>query len=266
MFRRMNGAAGFLAVVAAVGCLMIGGAPARAADDADALAQAQLARFYDALSGKGDLGAVLGDAFQVMRTDGTRYDRAGYIARHPSYRSYKLSDVKATLSGDTLTVSYFAAVNGQVEDTARDTAGDPRLVVFTRAAGEWKMQSIANLGLGIASNPKSDAEKAVEAWVGSVMSGDLARIKAVLSPEFQIIRDDGSAYDAAGYLKSNLPKFKGEPSIHGLVATGFGDYLVARYTIDVGKQKGTGVRLTVFRKSGSAWLVVAHANLGGRVH
>jgi hypothetical protein len=98
------------------------------------------------------------------------------------------------------------------------------------------------------------------------MSGDVARIKAVLSPEFQIIREDGSAYDAAGYLKSKLPKFKGEPSIRGLVATGFGDYLVARYTIDVGKQKGTGVRLTVFRKSGSAWLVVAHANLGGRVH
>ncbi|MBN9010628.1 MAG: nuclear transport factor 2 family protein [Rhizobiales bacterium] len=266
MFGRMNGKAGFLAVMAAVCCLMIGGTPARAAEDADTVAEAQLARFYDALSGKGDLGAVLGDAFQIMRTDGTRYDRAGYISRHPAYTSYRLSDVKASLAGDVLTVSYFAAVNGQVEDTARATAGDPRLAVFVRAGGEWKLQSIANLGLGIAANPKPDAEKAVEAWVGAVMSGDLARIKGVLAPEFQIIRDDGSAYDAEGYLKSNLPKFEAEPSIQGLVATGFGDYLVARYTIDVGKQKGTGVRLTVFRKSGNAWLVVAHANLGGRVH
>jgi hypothetical protein len=261
----MRGAwAGISALVALV--MFAGVPPAPAAEDVDALAETQLARFYDALSGKGDLGAVLGDAFQIMRTDGTRYDRAGYIARHPSYTSYKLSDVKATLSGDTLTVSYFAAVSGEVEDIARDTAGDPRLVVFTRTGGEWKMQSIANLGLGIASNPKPDAEKAVEAWVGAVMSGDLARIKGVLSPEFQIVREDGSAYDADGYLKSTLPKFDGAPTINGLVATGFGDYLVARYTVDVGKEKGTGVRLTVFRKSGSAWLVVAHANLGGLVH
>jgi ketosteroid isomerase-like protein len=256
---------GLSALVALI--LVAGSAmPARAAEDADALAQTQLARFYDALSGKGDLGAVLGDAFQIMRTDGTRYDRAGYVARHPAYTSYKLTDVKATLSGDTLTVSYFAAVNGQVEGTGRATAGDPRLAVFTRAGGEWKMQSIANLGLGIPSNPKPDAEKAVDAWVGAVASGDVARIKAVLSPEFQIIRDDGSAYDAESYLKSDLPNFKAAPTINGLVATGFGDYLVARYTIDVGKEKGTGMRLTVFRKSGNTWLVVAHANLAGRVH
>ena len=66
--------------------------------------------------------------------------------------------------------------------------------------------------------------------------------------------------------KSKLPQFKGEPTIEGLIATGFGDYIIARYTIDVGKEKGTGVRLSVFRKSGNSWLVVAHANLGGRVH
>ena len=87
------------------------------------------------------------------------------------------------------------------------------------------------------------------------------------SATFQgIIRDDGSAYDAESYLKSDLPNFKAAPTISGLVATGFGDYLVARYTIDVGKEKGTGMRLTVFRKSGNTWLVVAHANLAGRVH
>jgi hypothetical protein len=261
----MRGAwAGLSALVALA--MLAGLLPARAAEDPDALAQTQLARFYDALSGKGDLGAVLGDAFQIMRTDGTRYDRVGYIARHPAYTSYKITGVKAALAGDTLTVSYFAAVNGQVEDTGRATEGDPRLAVFTRAGGEWKLQSIANLGLGIASNPKPDAEKAVEAWVGAVMSGDVTRIRGVLAPEFQIVREDGSAYDAVGYLKSNLPKFKDAPTIDGLIATGFGDYLVARYTVDVGKEKGTGVRLTVFRKSGSAWLVVAHANLGGRVH
>jgi hypothetical protein len=265
MFNLRNRAAAFAALLLVLACCASGG-PARAADDAAALAETQLARFYDALSGKGDLADVLGGGFQVMRTDGTRYDRAGYIARHPSYTSYKLSDVQAALDGDVLTVSYFAAVNGQVEDIGRQTGGDPRLAVFTRANGVWKLQSVANLGLGLASNPKPEGQKAVEAWVGAVVTGDVAKIRAVLAPEFQIVREDGSAYDAEGYLKSKLPKFDSAPAINALTVTGFGDYLVARYEIAVGKQKGSGARLTVFRKSGTTWLVVAHANLVGRVH
>ena len=101
--------------------------PSSADDAATDLAKAQLGRFYEALAGKADLGDVLGNAFQVMRTDGTRYDRAAYLARHPAYTSYTLSDVKASLAGDVLTVSYFVAVNGQVEGLGRASLGDPRL-------------------------------------------------------------------------------------------------------------------------------------------
>ena len=237
------------------------GSPAAAAEGDAALAETQLARLYDALMGKAELADVLGDAFQVMRTDGTRYDRAGYIARHPSLSSYKLSDLKAIRSGDVLTASFFAAVNGQVEEMGRATGGDPRLAVFAKAGDQWKLQAIANLGLGLAANPEAEGRKAIEGWVGAVVSGDLARVKAVLAPEFQIVRADGSAYDAAGYLASTLPKFDKPPEVKSPVVTGFGDYLIARYALVT--DKGDAPRLTVFRKSGTAWLVVAHANFAG---
>jgi hypothetical protein len=40
-----------------------------------------------------------------------------------------------------------------------------------------------------------------------MVSSDGARIEAVLAPEFQILRADGTAYDKHAYLKSNLPRF-----------------------------------------------------------
>jgi hypothetical protein len=265
--RRGSGNWRRLAAVAAIAALGIAGGwmgrgfTATAEEDAAQLANAQLARFYDALTGKGDLNDVLGDAFQVMRTDGTRYDRAGYIARHPAYTSYKLSDLKAARAGDVLTASYFAAVNGQVEDFGRASGGDPRLAIFTEVNGTWKLQAIANLGLGLASNPLAEGKKAVEAWVGAVASGDKAKVKAVIAPEFQIVRGDGSAYDAAAYLDSTLPSFSKPPATDDFVVSGFGDYLVARYTLVT--DRGKAPRLTVFRKSGPDWLVVAHANFTG---
>ena len=53
--------------------------------------------------------------------------------------------------------------------------------------------------------------------------------------------------------------------IDDLVVTGYGDTLIARYRLPVGpvidgKQESAGPRLTVFRKRGGVWLVVAHAN------
>ena len=59
---------------------MFRGDGAEAQEDAATLAEAQLGRFYEALAGRGDLSAILGDAFQIMRTDGTRYDRDAMIA------------------------------------------------------------------------------------------------------------------------------------------------------------------------------------------
>ncbi len=99
-----------------------------------------------------------------------------------------------------------------------------------------------------------------------MVSGDVDRVEKVLAPEFQILRSDGTAYDKQAYLASDLPRFTHAPEISGLVVTGEGDLLVARYllssggTLAGGAEKPQAPRLTVFRKSDDTWLVVAHAN------
>jgi ketosteroid isomerase-like protein len=240
---------------------------AEAQEDAAVLAEAQLTRFYEALAGRGELGDVLGDAFQIMRTDGTRYDRDAYLSRPPSYSAYKLGDIHAFQAGDVLTATFFAGVTGTIEDRNVASEDQPRLAVFTRADGEWKMQAIANLGMGLISDPSEAGKKAVDAWVNAVASGDPAAIRKVLAPEFQIVRSDGTAYNAEAYLQSNFPRFPEPPQIGMLVVTGYGDHLVARYEITSKIMLGDEAemrdapRLTVFRKGlDGTWLVVAHSN------
>jgi ketosteroid isomerase-like protein len=237
-----------------------------AADDPEALARAQVERFYAATAGKVPLEEVLGDGFQLIRTDGARYDRPGYLANPASLQTYELDGFRATRSGDVLVATFFASFRGRVEGVEYDVVRSPRLAVFTRADGDWKLQAFANLGFGAAIEAGEEARKAVDSWLAAVASGDKARIRAVLAPEFQIARADGSAYGAADYLESGLPQITGVPVAENIVATGYGDLLVARYrlTIDAtigGKTvQAQAPRLTVFRRSEGAWLVVAHAN------
>jgi len=265
-------AAGVLAFGLATGWVIRGGGPAEAQEDPAVLAEAQLTRFYEAVSGRGELADVLGDSFQIMRTDGTRYDKATYLTRPPSYSAYKLEDVRAFQSGDVLTATYFTGVTGTIEDAGIASEDQPRLAVFTRVGGEWKMQGLANLGMGLMADPAAAGKGAVDAWVGAVASGDTARVEKVLAPEFQIIRSDGTAYDAKAYLQSELPRFPEPPEIGSLVVTGYGDHLVARYeivsevTLGDATEMRYGPRLTVFRKGlDGTWLVVSHANLAALV-
>jgi ketosteroid isomerase-like protein len=209
---------------------------------------------------------VLGTGFQLVRSDGTRYDRAGYLGNPASLQTYSLDGFKSTRSGDVLTVTFFTTYRGTLEGIAWDVARVPRLVVFGMENGEWKLQAFANLGQGQMANPDAQAAKAVDAWLAAVSSGEVERLRSVLAPEFQIARADGSAYAAADYLASDLPKFAAVPAVAKLVATGYGDHLVARYWLAVdatiaGKaMEAEAPRLTVFRRSGDKWLVVAHAN------
>ena len=130
------------------------------------------------------------------------------------------------------------------------------------------MQALANLGMGLMSDPAAAGKAAVDSWVGSVAAGDKEALGRILAPEFQIVRSDGTAYGVEAYLQSELPRFPEPPEIGALVVTGYGDYLVARYeitsevTIGSEQELRYGPRITVFRKGpGGPWLVVAHANL-----
>ena len=252
--------------VAAGSQLRAFGAGAEAAEDVQALGRAQVERFYAGTSGKAPLEDVLGEAFQLIRTDGTRYDRTGYLGNPASLQTYSLDGFRTTQSGDVLTVTFFTTYRGTLEGVAWDVARVPRLAVFGLEGGDWKLQAFANLGQGQMTSPEREAGKAVDGWLRAVASGEVDRIRSVLAPEFQITRADGSAYNAAEYLASDLPRFAAVPGVSKLVATGYGDHLVARYwlTVDgtIGGQamEAKAPRLTVFRRSGDTWLVVAHAN------
>ncbi|MCB1488332.1 MAG: nuclear transport factor 2 family protein [Bauldia sp.] len=120
----------------------------------------------------------------------------------------------------------------------------------------------------LAADLDAEGKAAVQAWVDAVVSGDVDRIGAILAPEFQILRADGSAYDKDEYLQSILPRFpENGPEMSDLVVTGEGEIMVTRYVLTTGGVRGDEAepeapRLTVFRKDGDAWLVVAHANFG----
>lgn len=112
----------------------------------------------------------------------------------------------------------------------------------------------------------AEAKSAVDAWVDAVASGDEAAVRDLVAPEFQLVRSDGTAYGAEEYVGSNISRVDELFGIEDIVATSYGDYLVVRYAIDLkesvadGQIEGNAPRLTVFRRQGDKWLVVAHAN------
>jgi ketosteroid isomerase-like protein len=240
---------------------------ANAQDDATSVAKTEVDRFYRALTDNGPpLADVLGEAFQLIRTDGSRYDRAQYLAQAPKLSDYTLGEFQAMESGDVLTTTFFAGLTGTVEGVARNSVSDPRMAVFSRADGKWKLQAFANLGQGVADHLDEVAKTAVENWAGTVATGDVEAVRKILAPEFQLMRSDGRAYDAEEYLAGGMSMIDSVISVEDVVATGYGDYMVVRYVISLnasaeGEAMQTRApRLTVFRRSGDGWLVVAHAN------
>jgi ketosteroid isomerase-like protein len=134
---------------------------------------------------------------------------------------------------------------------------------------------LAGLGgaglLGMASTTtqaavsEADARAAIAAWLDPLQEGDPAKIEAVLAPEFQLLRSDGTGHDKTTYL-SDLPKQTSKPEITDLVFSGEGDVIVTRYmlqldqTINNKPVQTKAPRLSVFRRGGASWLIVAHAN------
>jgi ketosteroid isomerase-like protein len=112
---------------------------------------------------------------------------------------------------------------------------------------------------------EADARAAIEAWLDPLQEGDPARIEAVLAPEFQLLRSDGTGHDKSTYL-SDLPKQTSKPEITDLVFSGEGNLIVTRYmlqldqTINNKPVQTKAPRLSVFRRGGASWLIVAHAN------
>ncbi len=116
------------------------------------------------------------------------------------------------------------------------------------------------------SDLQSQGMAALKAFWGAIVAGTPQALDPVFAPEYQVERADGSGMDREGYLKSELPKVAAIPEFTSVKVTGSGDVLVVRYYVTIDStRKGKLVqrhapRLTVFRKQGDSWLVVAHAN------
>lgn len=112
----------------------------------------------------------------------------------------------------------------------------------------------------------AEAKKAVESWANAVASGNAQIVRGYLAPEFQILRSDGKAYDAEQYLAGGMSKIESVISVQDVVATAHANLMVVRYVIslkasaDGETMQQSAPRLTVFRREGDHWLVVAHAN------
>ena len=112
---------------------------------------------------------------------------------------------------------------------------------------------------------EDDAKAAIMTWLDALQTGDPAKVEKVLAPEFQLLRSDGQGFTRKDYL-SALPKQTSKPEVSKLVFTADGDAVVTRYmlrldqTIKNKPVQTVAPRLSVFRRSGGKWLIVAHAN------
>lgn len=132
----------------------------------------------------------------------------------------------------------------------------------------WQHSAISARAEEATGNRQLDekATKAVEAWANAVASGNVDAVRDHLAPEFQLLRSDGKGYDKAQYLAGGLSKIDSTISIQEAVATEHNDLVVVRYVIslkasaDGRTMQRSAPRLTVLRRDGDRWLVVAHAN------
>jgi len=116
------------------------------------------------------------------------------------------------------------------------------------------------------ANLDAQARQALDRFFAAVMSGESGNVDAVLAPEFQIQRANGSRYNAGSYPNSHLPVIAKMPSVERLRVTSGDDIIVTSYVIKVDETLDGAVvqaiapRLTVFRKIGEDWQVVSHGN------
>ena len=129
-------------------------------------------------------------------------------------------------------------------------------------AGASLLPAAATSGAAVS---EGEDTAAILAWLDALASRDPDTVAKVLAPEFQILRSDGSGFDRASYL-GNLPKFTGKPEILNLAFSSQGELLVARYNLRLAQKIGDkpvqalAPRLSVLRRDGTGWLMVAHAN------
>lgn len=124
--------------------MMVSGATAKEAGEDEALKA--LDPWADAIF-SGDpkqMAAILGDEYQIVRSDGTGYDKADYLQNLPKQsRRSTFKDIHATQAGAIMVIRY--QVDSDQIINGKSTAGlSPRLSVFRAEGSSWLMISHAN--------------------------------------------------------------------------------------------------------------------------
>jgi hypothetical protein len=91
------------------------------------------------------LDELLAPAFQVVRSNGDRQDRAEYLAAPPAVETYTITDALATQDDDVLVVSYLFEAS-EALDGVEQTTTAPRLSVFRWSGDAWLLEAHANFG------------------------------------------------------------------------------------------------------------------------
>jgi hypothetical protein len=133
-----------LAVLAAAPLVASGRAEAAPVGESAALA-ALLPWIQAVAEGDRDaVGRLLAPEFQILRSDGTGYDKAGYLAALPQHRRMpEVRDVQAQGDGDLLVIRYAINADQIVRGQAMHGTA-PRLSTLRHEGEAWLMVAHAN--------------------------------------------------------------------------------------------------------------------------
>lgn len=234
---------------------------APAAESDDQLARSLIDRFYEDLGpASAELDAFMGNGFQIIGSDGLRFDKQSYPTFAKEVTSYKIDGLVTRRDGDVLTATYDVTYAGAFEGVSREVPSLARLAVFEEVApGTWKIQALAALGTGT-NDVDNVAPGVLAAWLAATASGDAARIRALAAPDFQMQRADGQGASLDGDLTGGLAAGS-PPTVGDLVATSFSNTMIVRYSVLAagGADGESRPGLTVFQRIGGEWLVSADA-------
>jgi len=138
-------------------------------------------------------------------------------------------------------------------------------VVFTASAVAAATDATTTTAAIGSAAAVTTAKPLVTKYFTLIQNKDKAGLDKFLSPAFELQRADGSGSGKADYLQ-NIPTVQSF-NLTNFTASRTGDVLVVRYLADAtgivnGKpySPGPAPRLSVFKRDGKKWQIVAHAN------
>lgn len=124
-------------------------AAAMADEKLDKEGRAAMVAFTEAvIAGPKAVAAITAPEYQIMRSNGVGYDKDGYIATVDGVdiADYTYEDIVTTTAADIMVVRSMLAVNETIDGQAASRRA-PRLTVFRKIDGEWKVVAHGNFAL-----------------------------------------------------------------------------------------------------------------------